>query len=174
MSGRDPTRGYAACVAAATDPPATGAVGAGIGARIGAWRGLEHARPGGIGSASAGDGDLIVGALVAVNAFGSLRDGVSAGSPPAGAPVAPFGRTSTTIGVIATNARLDKVGCNLVAQSGHDGLARAIEPAHTQFDGDGLVALATGAVEAPHLETVRALAARAVELAIRQAVASGT
>jgi L-aminopeptidase/D-esterase-like protein len=166
-----PDAAYAACLAAAGAPPETGPVGAGIGARVGSWRGPEHARPGGVGSASATQGDVVVGALVAANAFGELRDGGAPVAAPEADPIAPFGRTNTTIGVIATNARLDKVGCHLVAQSGHDGLARAIEPAHTQFDGDGLVALATGAVEAPHIETVRALAARAVEAAIRQALA---
>jgi L-aminopeptidase/D-esterase-like protein len=81
--------------------------------------------------------------------------------------------TNTTIGVIATNAKLDKRACLLVAQSGHDGLARALEPAHTSFDGDALVAASTGDVEITDgpvgVETVRFLAARAVEHAISAA-----
>jgi L-aminopeptidase/D-esterase-like protein len=74
---------------------------------------------------------------------------------------------NTTIGVVATNARLDKVGCLLVAQAAHDGLARALEPAHAAGDGDAVVAAATGAVDAP-LDRVRVLAARAFEAAIRR------
>jgi L-aminopeptidase/D-esterase-like protein len=78
---------------------------------------------------------------------------------------------NTTIGVIATNARLDKTGCFLAALSGHGGIARAIDPAHTRADGDALVAAATGQVEAD-LELVRMLGAHAVEAAIRNAVAA--
>ncbi len=76
---------------------------------------------------------------------------------------------ATTIGIIVTNARVDKVGCLRLAQSGHDGLARALDPVHTGGDGDALVAAATGEVEAP-LETVRALAAWVVEQAVLNAV----
>lgn len=76
---------------------------------------------------------------------------------------------STTIGVIATNARLSKAGCLRIAQSGHDGLARALDPVHTGADGDGLVAVSTGEVDSP-LETVRALAAWVVEQAVLDAV----
>jgi L-aminopeptidase/D-esterase-like protein len=68
--------------------------------------------------------------------------------------------------VIATNARLDKTACLTVAQGGHDGLARAIAPAHTRVDGDALIALATGAVDAP-VDHVRLLAVAAVERAVR-------
>jgi L-aminopeptidase/D-esterase-like protein len=71
---------------------------------------------------------------------------------------------------VATNARLTKRECRLVAQSAHDGLARALEPVHTEFDGDAAVAAATGAVDA-HVEPVRLLAARAVEDAVRAALA---
>ena len=73
---------------------------------------------------------------------------------------------STTIGVVVTNARLDKVGCLLVAQGGHDGMARALFPPHTGADGDALVCAATGAVPAA-VDLVRALALLAVERAIR-------
>ena len=173
-----PAEGYAACVAAGTGPVEGGSIGAGTGARVGAWRGPEAARPGGIGSASVRHGDLVVGALLAVNAFGDVI-------PPGGASprsvegtvlaarpfAAPFA-VNTVIGVVATNARLDKVGCLLVAQSGHDGLARAVAPSHTLADGDALVAAATGVVDAP-LEVVRTLAAVAVEDAVRAAVPRG-
>ena len=162
-----PDEGYAACVAATAGPVEVGAVGAGTGATVGKWRGREHATPGGIVTATERLGDVVVSALLAVNAFGSVRP--PSGGPPidlaeAAGPLAAF--EHTTIGVIATNAALDKRGCHLVAQSGHDGLARALEPVHTQVDGDALVAAATGDVPAP-LDTVRILAARAVEAAIR-------
>jgi L-aminopeptidase/D-esterase-like protein len=77
---------------------------------------------------------------------------------------------STTLAVVATNADLAKTECLRVAQAGHDGLARAIEPAHTAFDGDAIVAASTGTLAAD-VEHVRLLAARAVEAAIRKPLA---
>lgn len=169
----DAAAGYAACEAARDGEIATGRVGAGTGATTGKWRGEEATRPGGVGTAAHRHGDLVVGALVAVNAYGDVI-------PPGEAPpdvaleatrlvAVPFAE-NTTIGVVATNARLDKTGCLLVAQSGQDGVARAIVPAHALADGDAIVAAATGAVDAP-LGVVRALATRAVEDAVRVAVA---
>jgi L-aminopeptidase/D-esterase-like protein len=152
--------GYAACVAADTGPCATGPVGAGTGATVAKWHGREHARPGGIGTASLRDGELVVGALIAVNAFG---DRLGAAVP---AEVDASGAfTNTTIGVVATNAALDKVGCLLAAQAGHDGLARALDPVHATVDGDALVTAAVGPVAAT-VDQVRILAARAVEQAV--------
>ena len=164
--------GYAACGAAAAGAAAVGSglVGAGTGATIGKWRGLDAARPGGLGSAVARHRDLVVAALLAVNAVGEPR-------PPGGVPEPrlPGSRTegmqATTIGMVVTNARLDKTSCLLVAQSGHDGLARALDPVHTGADGDALVAAATGLVDAP-LETVRALSAWVVEQAVADAISS--
>jgi L-aminopeptidase/D-esterase-like protein len=129
------------------------------------WRGREHARPGGVGTAALHEGDLVVGALFAVNAFGDrLGAAVATAVDPGGA------FTNTTIGVVATNARLDKVGCLLVAQAAHDGLARALEPVHATVDGDAVVAAAVGPVEAP-VDQVRVLAARAVEQAVLSVLA---
>jgi L-aminopeptidase/D-esterase-like protein len=156
--------GRLACDAAREDAVEAGAVGAGAGATVGRWRG--EARPGGLGGGLERDGELLVGALVAVNAFGDLRGGER---PPPHVETAPF--ESTTLAVVACNARLSKGDCLLVAQSAHDGLARALEPVHTQFDGDAAVAAATGAVEA-HVEAVRMLAARAVEDAVRAALSA--
>jgi L-aminopeptidase/D-esterase-like protein len=81
---------------------------------------------------------------------------------------------STTIGVVATNATLDKTACLTVAQGGHDGIARAIDPPHTAFDGDAVVALSVPVepVEAS-VERVRAMAVRAFAAAIRAAVTLG-
>jgi L-aminopeptidase/D-esterase-like protein len=171
-----PAEGYAACVAAGTGEFATGAVGAGCGATVGKWQGRERATPGGLGTATVGHEGLLVSALVVVNAVGDLRapgtDPLRLG--PLGAGWAPpafagEGLTNTTLGVIVTNAALDKNACHLLAQSGHDGLARALEPIHTTADGDFLVAAACGTVEA-RLDIVRTLAARAVEAAARAAV----
>lgn len=162
-----PAAGRAACDAAAVGPVELGAVGAGCGATVGGWRGPEAATPGGLGSATVRAGDLVVSALLAVNAHGSIDrdgtggDGVEGALPTAGSPLA-----NTTIGVIATNARLDKVGCLVVAQGGHDGLARSLVPAHTRVDGDALVAVATGQADAS-VDRVRLLAVAAVERAVR-------
>lgn len=172
-----PAEGYAACQAARAGQTEVGRVGAGTGARIGSWRGPDQARPGGIGSASVRAGELCVGALVAVNAFGDiLGSGVE---PPeatpelVGWPNAVGPAEHTTIGVVATNAALGKVACLLVAQSAQDGLARATFPAHATVDGDAIVAAATGPVEAAP-DVVRALAARAVAAAVRSVEALGT
>ncbi|HEX7133808.1 MAG TPA: P1 family peptidase [Iamia sp.] len=163
-----PAEGRAACEAATAGAVAHGAVGAGTGATVGKWLGPGHVGPGGLGGATVRSGPLVVAALVAVNAYGSIdADGTGSADVeqalPA-APPAPLG--NTTIGVIATNARLDKGGCLVVAQGGHDGLARSIVPAHTRVDGDALVALATGEVDAV-LDHVRLLAVAAVERAVR-------
>ncbi|MCU1352647.1 MAG: peptidase DmpA [Acidimicrobiales bacterium] len=165
-----PAEGLAACVAATDGAVALGPVGAGTGCTVGGWRGRDHARPAGLGSATRRQGPLVVSALVAVNAFGDVDvDGSGASRVAdelaAGLPlVEAFG--NTTIGVIATNAAIDKVRCFLVAQSGHDGLGRALAPAHTRADGDALVAVATGELEAD-AEVVRMLAVAAVEAAVR-------
>jgi L-aminopeptidase/D-esterase-like protein len=163
--------GYEACLTAAPlDAVEAGRVGAGTGATVAKWRGPEHARPGGLGVASEHDGELVVTALVAVNAFGDVAR-PAAERQPLPPPVVPVALgENTTIGVVVTNARLDKTGCLLVAQGGHDGYARALEPVHASVDGDAVVACATGAVEGVSADRVRLLAARAVEAAIRGAL----
>ena len=164
-----PEEGYAACVAATAADVPLGAVGAGAGATVGAWLGLEAARPGGVGSASARAGGAVVGALVAVNAYGSV---LGAGEEADAAVVpepSPAFAGNTTIGVVATNVGLDKAACLWVAQGAHDGLARALAPAHTTYDGDAMVAVSTGQ-EVAAVDTVRSLAAWCVVQAIRTAV----
>jgi L-aminopeptidase/D-esterase-like protein len=154
--------GYAACEAAAPGAPPSGRVGAGTGATVGTWRGPEHVRPGGVGIATEEAGAVQVAAIVAVNAFGDLRENAPADLPePSARPL-----ESTNIGAVLTNARLTKRDCLLVAQSGHDGVARALEPVHSAFDGDALVAASCGD-ESAEPEHVRMLAARAVEAAVR-------
>jgi L-aminopeptidase/D-esterase-like protein len=156
--------GYRACAAAeGGEPLAEGAVGAGAGATVGKWR--AEPRQAGLGMATERAGELVVSALAVVNAWGDAHDPTGEPPPPAAPP--PFPRASTTLAVVATNAALTKLDCLRVAQSGHDGLARALEPAHTAFDGDAVVAAATGAV-AVEPEHVRLLAARAVAAAVRK------
>ena len=196
-----PDEGYAACLAAGTDGHPVGAVGAGTGATVSSWRGTDGSRPGGLGAASerhrVGDATVTVSALMVVNAYGDvLRAGEDAAAiDPAGLleapPPAPF--QNTTIGVVVTDAPLDKRGCLLLAQSAHDGLARALEPVHTTVDGDASVVVSvTGARTRPgdtategpgvpavppapniRLDGLRALAARATTAAVRAAVPSG-
>lgn len=189
----DAAMGYAACVAASADPVAQGCVGAGTGAKVGSLMGTPFATKSGIGSASLDLGDgLIVAALIAVNAVGDVvdRDGtILAGlrTPPDGkaftstlnllrqmrqvSPATPG--TSTVIGVVATNAKLDKEAVNKVAQMGQDGLAQAIRPAHGLFDGDTLFALAAGQIPA-NVNVIGAFAAEVVAEAIRNAVRAAT
>lgn len=166
----DASAGYAA--AQDTASVLNGPVGAGTGACVSNWRG-EDRRPGGLRYAEAQVGELVVGALCAVNAFGDIDLGagpVDLGIIDALLAAAPDFRSNTTIGLVVTNAALSKADCFLLAQGAHDGLARAITPPHTRFDGDAFVAAATGAMPA-HVDVVRLLALDAVCTAIR-AVAS--
>jgi L-aminopeptidase/D-esterase-like protein len=148
-----------------------GWVGAGAGAYVSHWRGPAGHRPAGLVSHVVRLGELTVAALCAVNAFGDVDDGRGA---PDLAPVQrldqPFeyasDRTHTTIGVVCTNGRFGKAECQIIAQGAHDGLARAISPPHTRFDGDAFIAAATGAVSAP-VDLARFLALTAVSQAIR-------
>ncbi|MEY2471325.1 MAG: hypothetical protein QOK28_654 [Actinomycetota bacterium] len=164
----DADAGHAACTAAKRGKFDIGLVGAGAGATIGKVGGPATTKPGGIGTATERDGDLVVSALVVVNAGGHVRDASTAAMPWA-RQFAPL--ENTTIGVVATNAALDKNACFLVAQGGHTGISRALDPSHTRFDGDAIVAAATGQVTADP-DRVRALGAHAVEAAIRNAVAA--
>jgi L-aminopeptidase/D-esterase-like protein len=180
-----------AALAAAYDPDAPplarGLVGAGRGASVAKWRGGEHGATGGIGSASARDGDVVVAALVVVNAVGDVHD--AAGSPivaskappdvPGFPEEAPFETrpgeggeegTNTTLAIVATNAKCTKNECHLLARSANHGLARAIHPSHTRHDGDLAFACATGAVEA-HLDRVRVMVTDVTAEAVRDAVA---
>jgi L-aminopeptidase/D-esterase-like protein len=167
-----PREGRIAAIAAVDDDCEIGRIGAGTGTTVGKWRGREHATPGGLGVAVVRRDDLVVAAIMAVNAAGDIDDGSAADAIAAGtfawpAPVDPLSPIeNTTIGVIVTNARIDKVSCQLVAQSGHDGLARALFPAHTRGDGDALVVAATQGIDAT-VDIVRILAVVAVERAVR-------
>lgn len=186
----DAAAGYAACQAASGAPPAEGNVGAGSGAVVGKMFGLQHAMKGGLGTASVTVAGVTVGALIACNAVGDVVD-PGTGLPLAGArtqdgrglrdtrrallagepPQPLLAGSNTTIGVIATDARLTKLQAQRLAVVGHDGLARAINPVHTMSDGDTLFTLATGAhAEHPGMMVLATMAAEAVARATVRAV----
>ncbi len=176
----DAAMGYRAAASASAVPPAEGNVGAGIGASVGKIRGNKYAMKAGLGTWCMEIDGVLIGALVAVNAVGDVVD------PKTGQKVAGLRsgttlewmeknkprravRSNTVIGVIATNAILTKAQATKVAQMAQDGLARAIRPAHTPFDGDTIFALATGQKEAD-VSTVGAFAAEVMSEAILRAV----
>jgi L-aminopeptidase/D-esterase-like protein len=186
----DADLGRAACEAASSDLIVRGSVGAGSGATVGKLFGLSQAMKGGLGGSSITVGELIVGALAVVNAFGDIKD--ESGGLIAGARTAPDSleladtaawfmaggqRTAfqppdnTTLGVIATNAKLNKNTACKVAAMAHHGLVRAICPVHTTFDGDLVFTLASGPVEAD-INGLGIIAARALQLAIYDAIHS--
>ena len=179
----DKEMGYQACLNATDEPVVMGTVGAGTGARVGKAPGVTSS-PGGVGSACMRlDSGLIVAAIVVVNALGNIvhpRTGeILAGGKENGDFVDITERlldadlvqgTNTTIGVVATNATLSSVEVHRVAEMAHDGMARAIRPAHTMFDGDTLFALATGSHTGSSVNTVGILAAEVVAEAIVNAV----
>ncbi len=149
---------------------AEGRTGAGFGARAGA-------RAGGIGTASFETEDgLKVGAIVAVNSFGSVTDGSDVTLGDVDLPKLGFVGANTTIAVIATNLGLDKAGCKRLAMMAQDGLARSIRPIHTPFDGDTVFALSTASKPcdgelAPTMAVLGTLAADALARAVQKAVA---
>jgi L-aminopeptidase/D-esterase-like protein len=178
-----PAEGYAAAVAAARDERTPGGrIGAGAGATVGKWKGREHAAPSGLAVAHADVEGARVAALAVVNAVGDVigADGsVVAGSaaPPEGVAFptpAPFEETAanTTLVALVTDASLDKAGCLLLAHSAHDGFARALHPAHTRYDGDLAVVVATGSATVPadpSLDRLRIAATTVTADAIRAA-----
>lgn len=144
-----PEQGEAAFRAATSDPVESGLVGAGTGATAAKWRGLEHRRPGGLGSALRRSGDAMVGSLVAVNAIGDVF--TLAGEPLTGGPhepgppqFIPDAFTNTTLIVVATDAALDRVGLSRMVVRAHDALAACVRPSHTGYDGDVVFAVSCG------------------------------
>ena len=187
--GRD--EGRLACEAATEDDPPMGRVGVGAGCTVGKIGGLEYAAPGGQGWAIVRDGGVTVGALMAVNALGDVVDergemlaGSSApaevvrfpaAAPPGPPPFADDGPAAvsalenTVIGCLVTDARLSKHEAARAADLAHSGIARAVSPAHTTYDGDALFLLCAQRVEAT-VDLVAHLGALAVAAAIRAAV----
>jgi L-aminopeptidase/D-esterase-like protein len=156
--------------ATAGEGPLEGRVGAGTGATVGKLAGMEHAVPGGIGSAGARleDGSMVA-ALVVNNAIGNVvgRDGSLLAGVPLPAPAAagaPTG-TSTVLVVVATDATLDRSQARKLAELAHDGIARAISPPHTLLDGDVAFMLSTARRPAPaSLPELVSLGATVVEV----------
>lgn len=181
----DAAMGYTAYQMASAGPVAEGPYGAGTGATVGKLAGMEFCSPGGVGTWSEAAGELIVAAIVAVNAVGEVVDPqtgqIIAGIRGEGGIFVPaldvlrdsqvkatFG-ANTTIGCVVTNARLTKAEATKVAQMAHDGLARSIRPVHTPFDGDTLFVLATGEVNSS-LALIGALAADVIAKSVLRAV----
>lgn len=195
----DAEMGYQACQNATSQPPEQGSVGAGTGATVGKMLGIGQATKGGIGTASVElSGGVRVGAIVAVNAVGDVIDPKN-GQIIAGVRSLQKGplkiggeqlfadsleimrglvgrtifalaaRANTVIGVVATNAKLDKAQANRMAAMGQNGVVRTIRPANTMHDGDTIFALATGEKKAD-LNIVGAFAAQMVQQAILNAV----
>ena len=182
--------GFKAASAASSGPVEQGNVGAGAGATVGKMGGPGRSMKGGLGSASVTlENGLVVAALVAVNAVGDIID-PNTGEVVAGAlkedgsfadarklirqvrtrPPARSGE-NTTIGLVATNAKLTKAQATKVAQMADDGFSRAIFPAHTPGDGDTVFALATGTFDGPaEVSQIGALASSVMSEAILNAV----
>ena len=186
----DAAAGYAACAAASSCDPAEGNVGAGAGASVGKMFGMARAMKGGVGTASVTVDGVTVGALIACNAVGDVLDPdtarIVAGARTAdGLQLLDTRRallrgelaqsvlpgTNTTIGVIATDAVISKAQAQRLAVAAHDGLARAINPVHTQLDGDTLFTLGTGASgKQPGMLLLATMAAEATARATLRAV----
>ena len=160
--------GYAACEAA-TRQPEIGAVGSGTGASVAKAGDGSQTRPGGLGIASGRADRAIIAAVMVANSVGGIWDDERHDWV---APLTQWNRApnllpgaNTTIGVVVTDAQLTKEQANRVASVAHDGIARAVRPAHTMYDGDTLFCLATGTVAAPY-DAVEVVAADVVARAI--------
>ncbi len=169
-----PDEGAAAYRAASSGPVEQGLAGAGVGATVAKWRGFEHMRPGGLGSAVVRRGDAVVGALVVANAVGDVftleGEPLTGGSPIPGPPALfPAAAENTTLAVVATNAGLDRNELSRLAVRGQDAYAACLRPAHTRFDGDIVFAVSCGPVAAD-VETLAEAAFEAVGRAIESAV----
>lgn len=188
----DAAMAAAACAAASDGPMQRGCVGVGCGATVGKLFGVTQATKGGLGGASCRVGDLRMGAMVAVNAFGDIVD--PDGMIIAGARTAPDSLelldteawyttgqkrpdpvqvTNTALAVVTTNAKLDKPQATKVAALAGHGMVRAINPVNTTYDGDMVFVLATGEVEAD-INGLGVMAARLIRMAIYDAVRSAT
>lgn len=191
LSFPDAEMGYVACGNATADNTQQGNVGAGAGVTVGKWAGIARSMKGGFGLATFEENGFCVSAAAVVNSIGDVLN--EDGSILAGArkedgawmaeddpfrsfpdrPPANLG-TNTTLVLLATNARLDKVAVNRLAQRAHDGLAIAVRPAHTTHDGDTAFAVATGAHGDAPFDRVANIGVFAVAEAIRNAVRHAT
>jgi L-aminopeptidase/D-esterase-like protein len=191
----DRAMGHRAAAAARPGPVAEGNVGAGTGASVGKLHGIARATKGGLGCAVLERDGVHVGALMAVNAVGDVRD-PDTGRLIAGARDAADGRrlidtgaalaagarppafrpTNTTIGLVATTAALDKMQAARVARLAMDGFTRALSPPHLDTDGDALFCLSVGTARADVDALGRDaadLVARAIARGVQAATAAG-
>ncbi|HEX9762912.1 MAG TPA: P1 family peptidase [Acidimicrobiia bacterium] len=171
-----PDQGEAAYRAATSEPVLSGLVGAGTGATAAKWRGFQHRRPGGLGSALRPAGDARVGALAVVNAVGDVftldGESLTGGDPEPGPPtLVPDAFTNTTLIVLATDARLTRIELSRLLVRAHDALAVCVRPSHTGYDGDIAFAVSCGAIESD-IDTLAEAAFGAIGSAIERAVRS--
>lgn len=189
----DEHAGYQACINATTKPSPQGNIGAGAGATVGKIFGMDYAMKGGLGTAShqIPGTDIVVGAMVAVNAVGDIyapdKAQIIAGARNAqgtgfrnsveslmrGETVNKSPGGNTTIGAIATNARFSKAELTKIAAMAHNGFARTINPVHTMWDGDTIFALSTD--KSSHetkadVTTIGAIAANVMAHAVARAI----
>lgn len=182
----DAAMAYQACENAGYDAPAQGNVGAGTGCSVGKYRGMSRAMKSGFGTYAIQTGHLKVGALVAVNALGDIYDGATQIAGLLNEDKTALSNTldelfqdvtiadnlftgNTTLGIVVTNAKLNKTQLTKVAGMTHNGFARAIHPVHTNADGDSIYALSMGDLPGD-VNVVGAMAAYAMEHAIVRAV----
>jgi L-aminopeptidase/D-esterase-like protein len=164
--------GYQACAIASDGEVAEGSVGAGTGATVAKLPDPRFGMKGGLGTASERDGDLVVGAIAAANSLGRIveEDGstIASNREPDAEPSL-WSIANTTLVCVVTNARLSKEGAWRLSLAAHDGIATAVRPAHTHWDGDVAFALATGEIE-PAWAKLPEMTASAVASAIRRGV----
>ena len=186
----DKEMGYKACAASEKGNYRDGNYGAGCGATVGKWLGMDYCMKTGIGSAAVSLGEIKLGAIVVVNSIGDIYD------PDTGEIIAgllsedkkSFRNTeqlmydlaeikengfagNTTIGAILTNAAFDKIQLSKIASMAHNGYARCIKPVHLSMDGDSIYALSNGSVAAD-MDLIGTLAAKVMSMAIVNAVKS--
>lgn len=180
--------GYKACLNANNQIFNEGNFGAGCGCSVGKIRGKKYSMASGIGTYTLKSNDLIVSAVVCVNAFGDIIENSKIIGGALDDKLNSFIDTSnylikneeelsfdmknTTIGAIITNAKLDKSKCKKISQVAHNGYARAINPVHTGFDGDSIFTLATNEVEQKDINKISVMASKVMEKAIIRAFKS--
>ncbi len=171
-----PDQGAAAFDAATAEPVMQGRVGAGAGATVANWRRFEDPLPSGLGSFSVDWPGVVVGALAVVNGVGDgftlEGEPITGGPAVARGPVLPVPpHTNTTLGVVATNARLTRVELARLAVRAQDAIAVCLRPADTRYDGDAVFAVSCGDIAAdPDAlgEAAFEATGRAIEAAIRR------
>lgn len=192
----DQRMAYEACENATYEPMKEGNVGVGTGCTVGKLLGKDHCMKSGIGSFAVQVGDLKVGAIVAVNALGDIYD-IETGAEIAGVRddnnnlisgedimlssvakknlfTGTTDHTNTTIGMIVTNAKMDKTTLNKVASMAHNGYARTIRPVHTTADGDSIYAVSTGEAMIGDVNIIGTLASYVMGTAVNRAVSAAT